>query len=29
MRDDPVSVERPRFRLGAITNGENLERRPK
>jgi hypothetical protein len=29
LRDDPVPEERPRFRLGTIADGENLERGPK
>ena len=29
VRDNPISEKYPRFRLGAVTNGENLECRPK
>lgn len=28
MRDDPISEEGPCLRLGAVTDGENLECRP-
>ena len=29
MRDDPISEERPHFRLGTVADGQNLERRPR
>lgn len=29
MRDNPISEECPRFRLGAVTDGENLKCRPR
>ena len=29
VRDDPISEERPHFRLGTVADGENLERHPR